>query len=378
SCAGTILEVGLGVTDLAVGDHVACSGANYAVHAEFACVPRLLAVKVPRDTVVTPEEAAFAALGAVAMHGIRTAEAKLGDVVAVIGLGLIGQLTIQVLKAAGCHVIGMDPIVNRAELAQKLGADSVCVSEAELAHLCLQHSSGHGADSVLITAETRSSAPVNLAGEIARDRGIVVAVGTVGMEIDRKVYYAKELDFRVSRSYGPGRYDSKYEQKGHDYPIGYVRWTETRNMESFILLLAAGRLNLHSLITHRFSIDHAHEAYDIITGRAEPSLGIVITYPDHTQPSRELRFISQKRRSTPMPSLSVGVLGAGIFATGTLLPALKRIRGVDRVALCSATGAHAHHAAETFGFRICTTDEEPIFSDFPLNAVLIATRHHLH
>jgi len=378
SCAGTILEVGLGVTDLAVGDHVACSGANYAVHAEFACVPRLLAVKVPRDTVVTPEEAAFAALGAVAMHGIRTAEAKLGDVVAVIGLGLIGQLTIQVLKAAGCHVIGMDPIVHRAELAQKLGADSVCVSEAELAHLCLQHSSGHGADSVLITAETRSSAPVNLAGEIARDRGIVVAVGTVGMEIDRKVYYAKELDFRVSRSYGPGRYDSKYEQKGHDYPIGYVRWTETRNMESFILLLAAGRLNLHSLITHRFSIDHAHEAYDIITGRAEPSLGIVITYPDHTQPSRELRFISQKRRSTPMPSLSVGVLGAGIFATGTLLPALKRIRGVDRVALCSATGAHAHHAAETFGFRICTTDEEPIFSDFPLNAVLIATRHHLH
>jgi len=380
SCAGSIVEVGQGVTDLAVADHVACSGAGYAVHAEFVCVPRLLTAKVPLHSAVTPEEAVFAALGAVAMHGIRTAEVKLGDVVAVIGLGLIGQLTLQLLKAAGCHVIGMDPIAHRAEVARKMGADAVCLSAEELTHLCLQHSSGCGADSVIITAETRSSDPVNLAGEIARDRGIVVAVGTVGIEIDRKTYYQKELDFRVSRSYGPGRYDCDYEQKGHDYPIGYVRWTETRNLEAFIQLLSAGRLNLQPLITHRFSIDNANEAYDIITGRRpETSLGVLITYPNHAEPVRELQLVSRQRsRALPMTSVSLGVLGAGNFATSTLLPALKRIRGVDRAALCSATGSHAHHAAEKFGFRICTTDEEAILNDFPVNAVLIATRHHLH
>ncbi len=219
-------------------------------------------------------EAAFATLGAVALHGIRTAEAKLGDLVAVIGLGLLGQLTVQLLKAAGCRVLGMDIDASRADLAGYLGADAVASSASAFRDLCVEMSRGAGIDCVLITAETSSSDPVNLAGDIARDRGIVVAVGTVGMEIERKTYYEKELDFRISRSYGPGRYDAAYEQKGRDYPIGYVRWTETRNMEAFVQFLAEKKINVGALITHRFPIEHAQSAYDLITGKTrEPFLG---------------------------------------------------------------------------------------------------------
>ncbi len=243
SSAGTVVAVGEGVTDMQPGDRVACAGAGFAVHAEIACVPRLLVARIPASDsaggeLVRSEEAAFATLGAVALHGIRTAEAKLGDLVAVIGLGLLGQITVQLLKAAGCRVLGMDIDPSRASLARHLGADRVASGAPEFRDLCLEASGSAGVDSVLITAETPSSAPVNLAGSIARDRAIVVAVGTVGIDIERKAYYEKELDFRVSRSYGPGRYDAAYEQKGRDYPIGYVRWTETRNMEAFVQLLA--------------------------------------------------------------------------------------------------------------------------------------------
>jgi predicted dehydrogenase/threonine dehydrogenase-like Zn-dependent dehydrogenase len=403
SSAGTVIQVGDGVADLQVGDHVACSGTGYAVHAEFACVPRLLAARVPIESSVTPEEAAFATMGAIAMHGIRNAEARLGDVVAVIGLGLVGQLTVQLLKAAGCRVLGMDLVAQRAELARRMGADAVCVAGDELRDLCLSHSGGNGADAVIITAETPSSDPVNLAADVARDRGVVVAVGTVGMSIDRKVYYAKELDFRVSRSYGPGRYDSTYEQKGRDYPIGYVRWTETRNMEAFVRLLADGKLDLRSLITHRFPIDRAPEAYDVITGRrAESFLGVLVTYPGGAEPSHDLQLVrnvvaarpeqsvrsfaalkvsaadSRFARARKTPQVSIGILGAGAFARTTLLPAMKRIRNVDRIAVCAATGIHARQAACKFGFRYCATDEEHILSDDSVNAVVIATRHHLH
>src|SRR5271163_2554459 len=279
SSAGTIIGVGEGVTDLKVGDRVACAGASYAVHAEFACVPRLLVARIRPGSAVSFEDAAFTTLGAVALHGVRMAEAKLGDVVAVIGLGLLGQLTIQILKASGCRVLGMDIAPERAELALRLGADDVSISSDGLRALCLQHSGGHGADAVLITAETPSSGPVDLAGEVARDRAVVVAVGTVGMDIQRKLYFEKELDFRVSRSYGPGRYDSAYEQKGRDYPIGYVRWTETRNLEAFLQFLAEGKLDLPSLITHRFPVERASEAYDLIMGNTrEFFLGTLITY----------------------------------------------------------------------------------------------------
>ena len=222
SSAGTVVAVGEGVTDVAVGDRVACAGAGFAVHAEIACVPRLLVARIPDAHPVSFDEAAFATVSAVALHGIRTADVKLGDVVAVIGLGLLGQLTVQMLKVAGCQVVGMDIATDRADLAARLGADAACCTPAEFRDLCSSHTRGFGVDAVLITA-TSSSEPVNLAAQVARDRAVVVAVGTVGMEIERQAYYEKELDFRISRSYGPGRYDAVFEQKGRDYPIGYVR-----------------------------------------------------------------------------------------------------------------------------------------------------------
>ncbi len=385
SSAGTVMAVGEGVTDLRPGDRVACAGAGFAVHAEMACVPRLLVSRVPaRDHEtgddVSFDEAAFATLGAVALHGIRTAEAKLGDTVAVIGLGLLGQLTVQLLKAAGCRVLGMDIDASRADLARHLGADSVASSASEFRDLCLAVSRGYGADSVLITAETPSSDPVNLAGAVARDRAIVVAVGTVGIEIERKAYYDKELDFRISRSYGPGRYDAAYEQKGRDYPIGYVRWTETRNMEAFLALLAGRKITVGPLITHRFPIADASRAYELITGKSRESfLGVVIQYSDAGDFSRTLSVVpSAASQAIPTGSLSVGLLGAGTFATGTLIPALKASSTTLLNTVCAATGLHAQHAANEFGFRQCTTDESQVICDSAVNTVVIATRHHLH
>ena len=386
SSAGTIIEVGEGITDMQPGDRVACAGAGYAVHAEIACVPRLLAARIPpRDPLVGDEvsfdEAAFATLGAVALHGIRTAEVKLGDIVAVIGLGLLGQLTVQLLKAAGCRAFGMDIDPSRADLALQLGVDAVATSESAFQDLCAEASLGLGVDSVLIAAETPSSGPVNLAGAVARDRAIVAAVGTVGIDIERKAYYEKELDFRVSRSYGPGRYDAAYEQKGRDYPIGYVRWTETRNMEAFLRLLADKRLNVASLITHRFPVGRARDAYDLITGgSAERFLGVVIQYPFTGDSTQTLSLVRDRavKPGAISAQVSVGVLGAGVFASGTLIPALKKSTGATLVSVCAANGAHAKHAADKFGFRNCTTDESQIIHDSDVNTVVIATRHHLH
>lgn len=391
SSAGTIVAVGEGVTDLQPGDRVACAGAGFAVHAELACVPRLLMARIPArdsaglDDEVSFDEAAFTTVGAVALHGIRTAEAKLGDLVAVIGLGLLGQLTLQLLKAAGCRVLGMDIVASRAELASRLGCDAVAVSASGFRDLCLEQSHGAGVDSVLITAETPSSQPVNLAGALARDRAIVVAIGTVGLEIERKAYFEKELDFRISRSYGPGRYDVAYEQKSRDYPIGYVRWTETRNMEAFLQLLAERKVNVDALITHRFPIERAHGAYEIITGKSdEPFLGVLIQYSGTCDEARTLRLVPSPvdtSETTVSPSagqVKVGLLGAGVFATGTLIPATKVSNDTSLIGVCTATGARSRYAAEKFGFGYCTTDENQLLRDQAINAVVIATRHHLH
>jgi threonine dehydrogenase-like Zn-dependent dehydrogenase len=244
------------------------------------------------------ESAAFATLGSIAMHAVRTAEVKLGEVVGVIGLGLLGQLAVQILRAAGCTVIGLDLVQERAALAVSMGAIAATISEAEFRDLCFRHSNGYGVDSVLIAAETTSSRPVNLAAQIARDRGIVVAVGAVGMGLERPLYYEKELDFRVSRSYGPGRYDAAFEQKGIDYPIGHVRWTETRNMEAFLQLLAEGKLNVQQLISHRYDIANAAAAYELIAAKAQaPFLAVLIKYSASQEaPSRHLQLISPQRQ----------------------------------------------------------------------------------
>src|SRR5579872_986072 len=324
SSAGTVIGVGEGINDIQVGDAVACAGGGYAAHAEVACVPRLLVAKIPAaDPPLAFEQAAFTTIGAVALHGIRTTGVKLGDVVAVIGLGLLGQITVQILRAAGCRVVGMDLLAERADLALRSGATAATTRATEFHDLCRRFTSGHGADAVLITAETPSSEPVQLAGEIARDHGTVVAVGTVGMNIQRKLYYEKELDFRVSRSYGPGRYDSDYEEKARDYPIGFVRWTETRNMEAFLQFVADRKLHLKPLVTHTFPIDRARAAYDLITGRTpEPFLAVVITYPQEPDMAHrvELPMIAEPVHVASGTALRVGVIGAGNFAGTTLLP----------------------------------------------------------
>lgn len=378
SSAGVVIEIGEGVTDLCVGDRVACAGANFAVHAEFACVPRMLVARMP-SAEIGFESAAFTTLGAVAIHGVRTAEAKLGDVVAVIGLGLLGQLTVQVLVAAGCRVIGVDLFQQRADLAAKMGALAVTTSEAEFRDLCQKHSGGHGVDAILITAETANSGPVNLASEVARDRGIVVAVGTVGMELQRKLYYEKELDFRVSRSYGPGRYDTAYEQKGREYPIGYVRWSETRNMEAFLQLLADGKLNLQPLVTHSFAIEDAAAAYELITNRARQSyLGVLIRYSQNAEaPVGRLELIKRPANLREQ-QVGVGLIGAGNFAFGTLIPAIRKSEKTALVGVCGSSGTRARATAAKFAFEFCTTDEEQIYTDPAINTVVIASRNHLH
>ncbi len=378
SSTGTVIAVGEGISDINPGDRVACAGAGHAVHSEFACVPRLLVARIPSGN-VTFDEAAFTTLGAVALHGVRNADAKLGDVAAVIGLGLLGQLTVQILKAAGCCVLGMDISSERAQLAARLGADAVSTSPSIFHDLCLRHSAGHGADAVLIAAQNSSNEPVDLAGAVARNRAAIIAVGDVAMTIPRRPFYEKELDFRVSRSYGPGRYDSAYEQKGIDYPIGYVRWTETRNMEAFLKLLADRKLDLHPLVTHRFPIEQARSAYELITGKSsEPFLGVLISYPQSADATRTVRLSAADGRSTRHTSLQIGLLGAGSFATSTLLPSLKRIRGVEMLGVSAANGSHARHAGRKFGFRFCTTDEREIIDNPEINTIVITTRHHLH
>jgi|HubBroStandDraft_5_1064220.scaffolds.fasta_scaffold07462_1 predicted dehydrogenase/threonine dehydrogenase-like Zn-dependent dehydrogenase len=391
SSAGTVISVGEGVVDLHPGDRVACAGAGFAVHAEVACVPRLLVARIPQRAItgdlllasVPFDEAAFATLGAVALHGIRTSEAKLGDTVAVIGLGLLGQLTVQLLKAAGCRVLGLDIDGSRADLARLMGADGAASSPSAFRDLCIAASRGAGVDSVLIAAETPSSDPVNLAGAVARDRAIVVAVGTVGMDIERKTYYEKELDFRISRSYGPGRYDAAYEQKGRDYPIGYVRWTETRNMEAFVQFLAEKKVNVGALITHRFPVERAQGAYDLITGKSrEPFLGVVIQYAGTDNESALLAVVPPAKPIAARPAsatdVRVGLLGAGVFAVGTLVPAIKDSSHTALIAVCAANGSHAQHVERKFGFRYATTDEAQLIHDPEVNAIVIATRHHLH
>lgn len=385
SSAGVVVAVGDGVVDIQVGDRVACAGAGYAVHAELACVPRMLVAKIPDrgefSAQVTYSEAAFGTIGAICLHGIRTAQVTLGDTVAVIGLGLLGQITVQLLKAAGCRVFGMDLLQQRADLARESGAEAVCIEAREFRDRCFEKTGGVGVDSVLITAETPSSEPVNLAAELARDRAIVVAVGTVGMELHRKLYYEKELDFRISRSYGPGRYDVAYELKGRDYPIGHVRWTETRNLAAFLQFIADGKLNLPALITHRFPLEQARRPYDLIAGDTQEFfLGVVIDYADvesATIPNLTER-IPVATVAPQSSSIGLGVLGAGSFTQNTLLPALKTISEVSLIGVCNATGPRSRKAAEKFGFSYCTNSETELLQDPDIKAVLIGTRHHLH
>ncbi len=371
STAGTIIEVGEGVTGFAVGDCVACAGQDYASHAEIVCIPQNLCAKIPQG--VAFEHAAFTTLGAIALQGVRQADVRLGETVAVIGLGLVGQLTVQLLKAAGCAVLGVDINEAACELARKCGCDAVAVNNVERAAARLTND--FGVDAAIITASTDSNEPLALAGRIARERGRVVLVGVVGMEIPRDIYYRKELDFRLSRSYGPGRYDPLYEEKGIDYPIGYVRWTEQRNMEAFL----QSRVNVAALITHTFPIGDAPKAYALITGKTgQRFVGVLLKYSESVGAS-ECPSVSRPHAPTlPRSTVCLGVIGAGNYAQGVLLPQFRANADVTLHTVCTATGVNAKKTQEKFGFAGCTTDWQQVIGDKSINAVLIATRHDMH
>jgi threonine dehydrogenase-like Zn-dependent dehydrogenase len=300
SCAGVVIDVGAGVEGFAVGDRVACAGQDYASHAEVVFVPRNLCARIPDG--VSFDDAAFVTMGAIALQGVRQAEPKLGDVVAVIGLGLVGQLTARLLLANGCRVVASEPDAEKRALAELAGVESAVSPEALPAAVDAL-TGGNGADAVIIAASTKSNAPVVTAGVIARKKGRVIVVGAVGMEVPRESYYAKELELRLSTSYGPGRYDSDYEEKGVDYPYGYVRWTEQRNMGAFLDLIAGGRMDIAPLVSRRLPIERAEDAYrEILEGEGAP-LGMLLTYDASLETARA-PFLTERIRRRPMACVS--------------------------------------------------------------------------
>ena len=382
SSAGVVVDVGAGVEGYAVGDRVACAGSGYAGHAEVASVPANLCVKIPEG--VDFESAAFVALGGIALEALRMARVSLGETVVVIGLGLLGQIAIQLLKAAGCHVIGMDINPQKAQMALQHGAEAVATTYDELRSLLIGRSSFGGCDAVIILAATPSNEPLEQAAELCRERGRIVAAGLVGLEVPRKLFYDKELELVVSRAWGPGLYDPNYVEKGLDYPIAYARWTAKRNMEEFLVQLARGTVRVDHLITHRFPFDRALEAYELILAGKEPYIGVVLAYPEEPDRRRRVdlkpgvQVTRRPRIGDSRFTIGVGLIGAGQFATGTLLPILKRLKGLRFRGVATATGLSARHTADKFGFDYCATDYHEILNDPEIRLVLILTRHGSH
>ena len=381
SCAGVVTEVGSRAAGFQAGDAVACAGLGYANHAEMVYVPAKLATKIPPQ--VSFEQASFVTLGAIALHGVRLASLTVGERVAVVGLGLVGQIAVQLAKAAGCLAFGIDVDPGRVALAQQLGASGGgSPKDTQLKSLIADFSQDWGVDAVIVCAATKSSGPMELAAEICRDRGSVVVVGDVGLEIPRRPYYEKEIAVRISRSYGPGRYDPTYEERGVDYPIGYVRWTENRNMSAFLELVAQQSISVQPLITHRFPISQAKEAYKLVTGeRNELSLGIVLQYPETGEIAESIRLSEVKLREqtrSKLKQVNFGIIGAGTFARGVLLPALSRLPGVRIHGVATASGVTAKQVGDKHKAAVCTAHYQEILQSPEVDAILIATRHNLH
>ena len=377
---GAVLEVGKGVAGFEIGDRVASNGK----HAEAVSVPVNLCARIP--DAVSDDEAAFTVLGAIALQGIRLVQPTLGEAVVVTGLGLIGQLTVQLLRAHGCRVLGIDFDAARLALAKSFGAEVVNLGAGEdPVSAAERFSRGRGVDAVVVTAATKSSEPMHQAALMCRKRGRIVLVGVTGLELSRDDFFKKELTFQVSASYGPGRYDPNYEEKGQDYPVGFVRWTEQRNLEAVLDMMASGRLDVKPLISHRFSLEQTEAAYAVVGGTA-PSMGILLEYPSVLEkPDAQVRTATVRlatnaqanNREASSKTPAVAFVGSGNYATGVLIPAFKDA-GAKLATVASSAGVSGVHAGKKFGFDETTTDTASLFSDPKVDALVITTRHNSH
>ena len=387
SCAGRVVAVDANVLNFKAGDPVACAGGGYASHAEFVCVPKNLVVKLPHR--LGFKEASSVTIGAIALQGVRRASPQIGEFVAVIGLGLIGQITVQILKAAGCRVIGLDIEKKRVEQAKTMGLDyGVSIEEEEPVLAVIKFTNGIGADSTIITASSKSNLPVNQAMEMTRKKGKVVCVGDVGLTLDRDAFYEKELDFLISTSYGPGRYDAAYEEDGIDYPYAYVRWTENRNMREYIELLSDGKINIPALINKEYPAEEAAVAFEELKS-AEKPLGIFLRYhranvelekERATRLETKILLHSQTPDARPERKIfNVVVIGAGSFANDVHLPNLRKLAGKYRLyAVIDANPVRAKEAAKRFGATYAATDYKDFLDDKNIDLLIVCTRHDLH
>lgn len=378
SCAGRVIAVGADVSEFRVGDRVACAGLGFANHAEVNYVPRNLATRIPDG--VSDDGAAFVAIASIAMHGLRLAELSLGESVFVLGLGLVGQIAVQLARASGATVIGFDPDPAKVELARRFGARVAATSPRDALTQLRDATGGHGADAVLICAAAKSDGPLKLAAQASRLRGRVISVGDVPLKLDRRAFFEKEIQVLVSRSYGPGRYDPAYEVRGVDYPLPYVRWTERRNMSAFLELMAQGAIDLSPLITHRFEIARAEAAYDVVTGaEGKRALAIVLEYPtrESAPPARAIH-LRNSRSPASGSAIRLGAIGAGQFAKGILLPEFRKHREVEFVAVCTVSGLTSRTPAERYGAQYATSDAQELINDERINSVVITTRHDQH
>jgi predicted dehydrogenase/threonine dehydrogenase-like Zn-dependent dehydrogenase len=375
---GRVLEAGSGLVGYAPGDRIVSNGK----HAEAVCVPVNLTARVPDN--VSDDEAAFTVLGAIALQGIRLVQPTLGETVVVTGLGLIGLVTVQLLRSHGCRVLGLDFDPEKLALARKFGAETVNLAAGEDPVKAAQaYSRGRGVDGVIITAATKSNEPMHQAALMCRKRGRIVLVGVTGLELSRADFFEKEITFQVSCSYGPGRYDPNYEEKGNDYPVGFVRWTEQRNFEAILDMMSDGRLDVKPLISHRFAIEEAEKAYELVGG-AGPSLGILLEYPansaksDATVRQSTVAIPASTKSAAPsVPGASIGLVGSGNYATAVLIPAFKAA-GARLRTVASSAGVSGLHAGRKYGFEQTTTDSDSIFADASVNALVVATRHDNH
>jgi predicted dehydrogenase/threonine dehydrogenase-like Zn-dependent dehydrogenase len=379
SCSGIVIAVGEDVEDFQPGDRVACAGAGKANHAEIVLVPKNLVVKIPEGCCL--EDAASVTLGSIAMQGVRRTDPKLGETIAVFGLGLLGQLTVQLLKAAGCQVIGLDLDQKRIQTATQSGLDYGFVShEIDLEKEVLYRTNGKGVDATIIAASSQSNSIVQQAMQITRKKGKIVVVGAVGLGLQRSPFYEKELDFLISCSYGPGRYDPVYEEQGLDYPYAYVRWTEKRNMQAYLRLIAEGKINLKPILETTYHIDDAEKAFQVLNNAADKPLGVIISYDlDSQKATGKFQTKVQLKPHVPNKKVNVALVGAGEFAKAFHLPNLKRLSNLYHIrAIVSTTGSNARLTAEQFNADYATTNYQDVLEDDSVDMVMICTRHNVH